>query len=114
MNSRRDFTPGIALFVGALLLVCCTILATGGITRAASPSDGTEPLPPGTSVEVVLSNMNNPVAMAFDPAGRLFYTEKQSGQVRLFANGTLQATPVITFSVDSDGEQGLLGIAIDP
>jgi glucose/arabinose dehydrogenase len=57
--------------------------------------------------------MNNPVAMAFDPQGRLFYTEK-TGAVRLFANGRLQDRPVITFNVESSFERGLLGIAIDP
>jgi len=51
--------------------------------------------------------------MAFDPAGRLFYTEKD-GNVRLFANGQLRAAPVITFKVNSVSERGLLGIALDP
>jgi glucose/arabinose dehydrogenase/plastocyanin len=58
--------------------------------------------------------MVNPIAMVFDPAGRLFYTEKTTGNVRLYAGGVLQATPVINFSVDSSGEQGLLGITLDP
>jgi glucose/arabinose dehydrogenase len=81
---------------------------------ATAPADGTEPLPPGASIQTVLPNMDMPVAMAFDPQGRLFYTERVSGNVRLFANGTLQSNPVITFNVDSSGERGLLGIAIDP
>jgi glucose/arabinose dehydrogenase/plastocyanin len=51
--------------------------------------------------------------MVFDPAGRLFYAEKD-GAVRLFAGGVLQGTPVITIAVDSSGEQGLLGITLDP
>jgi glucose/arabinose dehydrogenase len=58
--------------------------------------------------------MDRPAAMAFDPVGRLFYTEKVSGAVRLFEGGTLQPNPVITFDVDSDFERGLLGIAVDP
>ena len=53
--------------------------------------------------------------MAFDPPGRLFYTEKETGNVRLFANGVLQANPVITYTVDGTcSERGLLGIAVDP
>jgi glucose/arabinose dehydrogenase len=51
--------------------------------------------------------------MAFDPSGRLFYTQK-NGAVRLFANGKLQDAPVMRFSVDTSGERGLLGIAVDP
>ena len=72
-----------------------------------------EPIPGGTHVETVLSNMTQPVALAFDPAGRLFYTER-TGAVRLFANGQLQPDPVISFNVDTCFERGLLGIALDP
>lgn len=72
-----------------------------------------EPIPPGTHVETVLTNMTQPVALAFDPSGRLFYTER-TGSVRLFANDQLQPAPVITFSVDTCFERGLLGIALDP
>lgn len=73
-----------------------------------------EELPPGARVETVLGRMNRPVAMAFDPQGRLFYTEKVTGQVRLFANGVLQPAPVIAFKVNGNFERGLLGVAIDP
>jgi glucose/arabinose dehydrogenase/plastocyanin len=81
---------------------------------AAPLVEGTENLPAGAITQTVLSGMINPIAMAFDPQGRLFYTEKTTGAVRLFQSGTLQAAPVITFSVNSSGERGLLGIAIDP
>jgi glucose/arabinose dehydrogenase len=80
----------------------------------AQPLPEGESLPPGVRIETVLGRMDRPVAMAFDPQGRLFYTEKTTGQVRLFANGNLQANPVITFSVNANFERGLLGIAIDP
>ncbi|HKP53289.1 MAG TPA: PQQ-dependent sugar dehydrogenase [Chloroflexia bacterium] len=75
-----------------------------------------EPLPAGAIVQTVLSGLNAPVAMAFDPQGRLFLTEL-TGAVRLYANGTLQAAPVITFTGDNlTGciDRRLLGIAIDP
>lgn len=103
----------LGLFLaGAVCMVpgCSAVGAPlGGV-----PDDTTEGLPPGVRVETVLTNMDKPIAMAFDPAGRLFYTEKESGKVRLFANGTLQPNPVITFPVNAGGEQGLLGIALDP
>jgi glucose/arabinose dehydrogenase len=81
---------------------------------AAAPDDGTESLPPGAAIQTLLSGMTQPIAMAFDPAGRLFYTERNTGNVRLFANGVLQASPVINFSISNSGERGLLGIAVDP
>lgn len=58
---------------------------------------------------------NYPVALAFAPDGRLFYTEKTTGNVRVVsADGVLQAKPVITLPVDALVERGMLGIAIDP
>lgn len=80
----------------------------------SAPADGTEALPPGSAIQTILPNMNKPIALAFDPQGRLFYTEKETGNVRLYANGTLQPNPVIHFDADPSAEGGLLGIAIDP
>lgn len=58
---------------------------------------------------------NYPVSLAFAPDGRLFYTEKATGNVRLIQpDGNLQAEPVINLPVDSLVERGLLGIALDP
>ncbi len=83
----------------------------------ASPTVTTEPLPQGAIVQTILPGMNQPVAMAFDPQGRLFYTER-SGAVRLFTNDLLQASPVITFPNIYQGttciESRLLGITVDP
>lgn len=58
---------------------------------------------------------NYPVALAFAPDGRLFFTEKNSGNVRVVSpDGELQTEPVITFPVSSVVERGMLGIALDP
>jgi glucose/arabinose dehydrogenase len=54
--------------------------------------------------------------MAFDPQGRLFITEL-TGAVRLYADGILQAAPVITFASDNVAgciDRRLLGITVDP
>lgn len=110
------------------LALCMALLCTPVILMAGSgghwrvlasaqadlPAVGTEDLPPGVSVQTMLSDMLRPVALAFDPQGRLFYTEKNTGNVRLFTNGALQPVTVIHFGVDTDNERGLLGIAVDP
>ena len=49
----------------------------------------------------------------FAPDGRIVICE-QAGAVRVIKNGVLLAVPFTTFSVDSTGERGLLGIAFDP
>jgi aldose sugar dehydrogenase len=61
--------------------------------------------------------LNSATAMAFLPDGRLLITERTTGHVRLFANGSLQAAPWGTVPTSAGGsfsEAGLLGIAVDP
>jgi glucose/arabinose dehydrogenase len=108
-SPRRRVALG-SLLLCAFVALLSSLAAPGPTAAQRAESEG---LPPGTRVETVLEGMRAPVAMAFDPAGRLFYTEK-TGAVRLFANGQLQPNPVITFQVNSDFERGLLGIAISP
>ncbi|MEA2575166.1 MAG: hypothetical protein QOH93_2464, partial [Chloroflexia bacterium] len=111
------------IMIGVLLAVIAAaafaLVSRGSIAQAApgtplSPDAQSETLPAGVVTQTLLTQMNDPVAMAFDSTGRLFYTEKNTGNVRLYANGALQATPVIHFDVDNTNEQGLLGIALDP
>ena len=51
--------------------------------------------------------------MALAPDGRIFVCE-QGGSLRVIKNGVLLSQPVVTLSVSSIGERGLLGIAFDP
>jgi glucose/arabinose dehydrogenase len=56
-----------------------------------------------------------PVALAFAPDGRLFYTEKNTGNVRVVsADGEVQPQPVIHLDTSALVERGLLGITLDP
>ena len=61
------------------------------------------------------SDAEFPTALAFTPdgSGRFFFTEKNSGRVQVYDRGLLP-TPFATVSVENDGEQGLLGIAVYP
>lgn len=52
-------------------------------------------------------------AQAPAPDGRLFIAE-QGGTLRVVAGGSLQPTPFVTLNVDSQGERGLLGVALHP
>lgn len=56
-----------------------------------------------------------PVSLAFVPdgSGRIFFTEKNSGRVRVFQHRLLPE-PFLTVPVESEGEQGLLGITCHP
>ncbi|MEX0983588.1 MAG: PQQ-dependent sugar dehydrogenase [Actinomycetota bacterium] len=62
-----------------------------------------------------LGDLDFPTNMAFAPDGRLFFTEKETGLVRVVdAGGTLRPEPFATFAVRGGGETGLLGIALHP
>ncbi len=51
--------------------------------------------------------------MAFTPDGRVLVCQ-QNGQLRVVKNGSLLTTPAITLSVNTSGERGLIGVAVDP
>ncbi|WP_293692160.1 MULTISPECIES: PQQ-dependent sugar dehydrogenase [unclassified Spirosoma] len=70
-------------------------------------------LPPGFSIVQLTQSISNPTSMAFAPDGRLFIAE-QAGKVRIFKNDVLLSSSFIELTVDSQGERGLDGIAIDP
>ena len=66
-------------------------------------------------IEVVVENAAFPVAIAFAPDGRAFYTEKETGRIRvLTAAGELLAEPFADVAVVANSERGLLGIALHP
>ena len=69
---------------------------------------------PGLQVEVVASGLSLPTTMAFIGDGEILVLQKENGQVRRIVGGVLQTGPVLDVAVDSAGERGLLGIAIDP
>ena len=61
-------------------------------------------------VEQVTEGLTFPTSMAFIDGNNLVVLEKD-GQVRLISNGTLQKQPILTVSVNTTAERGLLGIA---
>ncbi|MDQ3291463.1 MAG: PQQ-dependent sugar dehydrogenase [Bacteroidota bacterium] len=69
--------------------------------------------PAGFTRVLVTSGIINPMAMAFAPDGRIFVGQGD-GALKIIKNGTLLATPFLQLKVNSKGERGLLGIALDP
>jgi glucose/arabinose dehydrogenase len=54
------------------------------------------------------------VSMAFAPDGRLFFTEKDTGEVRIIKDDKVLPEPFVRIPVKVTGHGGLLGIALDP
>jgi glucose/arabinose dehydrogenase len=66
------------------------------------------------TTETVVSNLEIPWSMAFAPDGRLFVTERP-GRVRIIDVATRRAELALTLDdVFTQGEAGLLGLALDP
>ena len=89
------------LLVGTVAALAWLTAGLGGVAQGAEP----EPFVQGLAF---------PTNMAFAPDGRLFFTEKDTGNVRIVQDGEVLARPFVTLPVVPDAERGLLGIAIDP
>jgi glucose/arabinose dehydrogenase len=89
-------------FAGIALLAC--------ISSAAAAT-----LPANFEERTVVSGLTQPTNVAWAPDGRMFVAEK-AGRVRVVtAAGVLLAKPLVDISdhVNSNGDRGLLGIAVD-
>ncbi|MBC8099287.1 MAG: PQQ-dependent sugar dehydrogenase [Armatimonadetes bacterium] len=96
--------------IGFVLFSCIVIGSTVSAQTAATFQAG------GVRYSVDLfTEANYPVALAFAPDGRLFYTEKNTGNLRVVsADGVVQPDPVITLASSALAERGMLGVALDP
>lgn len=93
---RRSWRAG-------LLLVFAALLARPAPARAE------------VSLEPFVRDLAFPTNMAFAPDGRLFFTEKDTGAVRIVTRGgRLLPEPFVRFAVANDGETGMLGVALHP
>ncbi|MGH7699568.1 MAG: PQQ-dependent sugar dehydrogenase [Gemmatimonadales bacterium] len=106
------------------VLTALLSVALSGCGDSGGPSPPPLPitLPAGFTVEVFASGLQFPTSIAFPPDGsnRLFVNELQSGRVRIVQDGVLLPQPfaqVVTNTTGTfpvEGENGLLGIAVDP
>ncbi|MGH2749450.1 MAG: PQQ-dependent sugar dehydrogenase [Actinomycetota bacterium] len=72
-------------------------------------------LPPNTKVQTYKSGLNFPVDMDWVPKSKkIFFTEKNTGKIRILKGRRLQKRACATLNVNSTGERGLLGIALHP
>jgi glucose/arabinose dehydrogenase len=64
--------------------------------------------------EYVVAAADHPSALAFPEDGRVFYAEKNTGQIRVVKDGVLLEAPFATMPVNFAGDRGLLSIALHP
>ena len=93
----------------ARALGLCLLLAV------AAPLALAAELPKNFRLEPVLtSGLTEPSSMDKTADGRILITERTTGNLRVVAQGELQASALCTVSVTSTGEAGLLGVAAHP
>ena len=96
----------LALMVGA-----CSDGGSGGGTPTSNPPTPVAEL----QLQSVLGGLNFPVGLSLAPDGRVFYNERLTGAIRII-NGSwgLEPNPCVLISISAGGEQGLLGLTLDP
>lgn len=93
------------LLVAALMMSVLPALPAG---RAAA-------LPRGARVQTYEGGLAFPVDMAWVPGtARIFFTEKNTGKIRILQGGKLKRRACANLAVNSSGERGALGIALHP
>ena len=93
------------------VMVAATALLVGG-----SPGGSTSAaLPEGTRVREYRGDLQFPVDLAWLPGTKkLFFTEKNTGRIRVMVGRRLLARPCADLDVESTGERGALGIVLHP
>jgi len=92
------------LFAISLLILTIAIMLQNNLLYAQpSVKD------PNLKVEAFVSGIASPTSMLFVDENNILVLEKD-GNVRLVSNGMLQSQPLVSLSVDTKNERGLLGI----
>src|SRR5262249_29370660 len=95
--------------------VAALAAAVATLVVLAGPASGADtPSPAAPRLTTVVPNADFPTNLAFAPDGRMFFTEKETGNIRVVEDGKLLAEPFATLPVQDGGESGLLGLVLDP
>lgn len=101
----------------AIAALCVGYVGVFGLSSLANPGPklpGVTSAASGVAVETFASGLENPWGMAFLPDGRMLVTEKP-GRLRIISQTGKVSKPVKGIpGVYSDGQGGLLDVALDP
>ena len=85
------------------------------LALAAAPLAPASALPRGSRVRTYQGNLSSPIDMAWvRGTNKIFFTEKNTGRIRVMKGRRLLGRPCRTLPVTSSGERGLLGISLHP
>lgn len=102
----------------SLRRICLGIVTSGLAINAGCISSSNLPAPvkvaARTDAQYVANDINRPSAIVAADDGRVFFTEKDTGRIRIISGGELLDTPFAEVPVNNAGDRGLLGIALHP
>jgi aldose sugar dehydrogenase len=100
---------------GALLLASAAglLLIAAETASVRAQESGPALTDPALAVRTAANGFTTPIGIAFLDANNWFVIEKDTGQVHLVVDGTVQST-VLDLAVNKFSERGLLGIALHP
>jgi len=98
-----------------LTLVALAAVLVSSCARVAPTRPPAAPAAGGITAHAVRTGLNNPAAFTIAPNGRIFFGERLTGNIRIL-NPVTGNTPLFFHvpNVATNGEQGLLGIALHP
>src|SRR5438445_39679 len=101
--------------ITAVVIAAVAILATLAFALYYRPGGGGTPNNPAVQLSPVQTGLAWPIALAFASDGRIFFAERNTGNIRIIEGGALLPTPFYTLTNTATiGERGLLGLALDP
>jgi glucose/arabinose dehydrogenase len=102
-----------AVMAGVLVAGIVGWARAGGNSAADRARTGAHPAAIG--VTPVATGLNFPAAFTFAPDGRIFYGERLTGEIRIYDPSNGSDTLFFTVrNISTQGEQGLLGLALNP
>jgi len=118
-TSRRKFLTGLGLSaLGVAGVYAAYRLSNPQVPQVQSSITTVGQVSSQTSTvefhaETVLENLMIPWSLAFAPDGRMFFTERV-GRINVVAQGSSKPSLFSEVPVETDGEGGLLGLALSP
>ncbi len=84
------------------------------VTPTNRPTTASPQAPIALTAQEVASGLSFPASFAFAQDGRVFYTERLNGKVRVLQDWLREAEPFAALPVVQEFERGLLGLALHP